>query len=411
MTRTIRLTLLFIFNITISSAYCCAQQVDTVKAATLPLSTTSYTLKGHAIRAYFLASDTGKLYLGLKLRTKQPATVHFSVDNGKETTLKFKASSDYGFVPVGKSYRLSKAGYHFVEIKPVNDRDSIVDIKDIILMGPASKVIKYNTSGYRGAPATHLTYVVPKDTAAAWFYSEIYVPKEADKSINAYYETNGFSGGYMGIQHNSKNERRIIFSIWSNFKTDDYRQIPAEYQVKLIKKGAGVFTGGFGNEGSGGHSHLVFSWKPDVVYKLLVGAKPSGDHTIYTAYYYAPEEGKWQLIAQWDKAKTGGKLLTGLYSFVENFGDNGNDYFSAYYGNQWICTPSGKWIELTSARFTTTADPIKHPRFDYGGGSKRDWFYMYSGGFKQAEPTPGGSIINRLPTHRQPAIDFASLPN
>ncbi|MGN6181365.1 MAG: DUF3472 domain-containing protein, partial [Mucilaginibacter sp.] len=186
--------------------------------------------------------------------------------------------------------------------------------------------------------------------------------------------------------------------------------IPAEYEVKLLKKGRDVFSGGFGNEGSGGHSHLVFNWKHDVVYKLLVGAKPAGDHTIFTAYFYAPENGKWQLIAQWDKTKTGGKLLTGLYSFVENFGDNGMDYFKAYYGNQWACTPSGKWIELTSARFTTTADPIKHPRFDYGSGSQGKWFYMFSGGFKKVGTTPYGTIVNREPNGQQPVIDFASLP-
>jgi len=410
MLRIFKIVLLLIFNITTIGVYCSAKPVDTANTVTLSLSKTGYTFENGVTKAYFLTSTPGEIQMAFNVKATQASAIRVSIDDGKEATLQVQPSSDYISIPVNNTYHLSKTGYHFVEIKPAKDHGSMPDIKDIFLSGSATNGIKYNTSSYRGAPSTHLHYILPKDTVAAWFYSEVYVPKEADNSVNAYYETNGFADGYMGIQHNSKDERRVIFSVWSNFKTNDYKEIPAEYEVKLLKKGDGVFSGGFGNEGSGGHSHLVFNWKPDVIYKLLVGAKPAGDHTIYTAYFYAPENGKWQLIAQWDKAKTGGKLLTGLYSFVENFGDNGSDYFSAYYGNQWACTPSGKWIELTSARFTTTADPVKHPRFDYGSGSKGKWFYMFSGGFKKAGTTAYGTMVDREPNGRQPVIDFASLP-
>ncbi|HEY4205365.1 MAG TPA: DUF3472 domain-containing protein, partial [Puia sp.] len=118
----------------------------------------------------------------------------------------------------------------------------------------------------------------------------------------------------------------------------------------------------------------------------------------------------WQLIAQWDKSKTGGKLLSHLYSFVENFGDNGEDYFTARYGNQWICTPSGNWIELTEARFSTTADKVKHPRYDYGAGVEEGWFYMYSGGFRKLNNLAPGLKVQRQGGGRPPAIDLASLP-
>lgn len=410
MSRIFKIASLLFFSITINSVFCNAKPLDTANTVSLSLSKCGYTFEGGVTRVYFLTNHTGELHVALNIKATQPATIRISVDNGKEAMLQVKPSADYVSIPVNVTYHIAKNEYHFVEINPTTDHESIPDIQNVILSGPATAGIKYNTSSYKGAPSTHLHYILPKDTVAAWFYSEVYVPKEADNSVNAYYETNGFADGYMGIQHNSKDERRVIFSVWSNFKTNDYKEIPAEYEVKLLKKGRDVFSGGFGNEGSGGHSHLVFNWKHDVVYKLLVGAKPAGDHTIFTAYFYAPENGKWQLIAQWDKTKTGGKLLTGLYSFVENFGDNGMDYFKAYYGNQWACTPSGKWIELTSARFTTTADPIKHPRFDYGSGSQGKWFYMFSGGFKKVGTTPYGTILNREPNGQQPVIDFASLP-
>jgi hypothetical protein len=222
--------------------------------------------------------------------------------------------------------------------------------------------------------------------------------------------TNGFSGGYSGIQLNSDTERRFIFSVWSNYNTNDPKEIPKDYAVTLIKKGRNVYADDFGNEGSGGHSHLVFPWKQGVTYKILIGAKPAGDHTIYSCYYFAPENGKWNLIAIWDKTKTGGKLFTGLYSFVENFGSNGNDFFKADYGNQWVCTPSGTWIELTKCHLTTTANPQKHQRYDYGAGVENNKFYMFTGGFKEINNVAPGSVIERKPNGVVPDIDFSALP-
>lgn len=410
MIKSFKAVILLTLCVTAIHNHCYAKPADTANTVLLPISQSGYTLENGTARVYFLVNHPGELQVALRTRAAKSTKIHLELDaEGSAVTVLLKPSSAYITVPAS-IYNLPAAGYHFIEIKPVGNMGSLPDIQGIILSGPAGKDLKFNNSEHKGAPSTHLRYILPKDTVAAWFYSEIYIPKEVDDSVNAYYETNGFSDGYMGIQHNSKEERRIIFSIWSNFKTDDYQKIPAEYAVKLLKKGKDVFSGGFGNEGSGGHSHLVFNWKPDVVYKLLVGAKPDGDHTIYTAYYFAPENGGWKLIAEWDKAMTGGKLLSGLYSFIENFGDNGMDHFAAHYGNQWVCTPAGTWIELTRARFTTTADPVKHPRFDYGGGSDGKWFYMFSGGFKSADATPYGTMISREPSGQRPVIDFMALP-
>lgn len=387
---------------------------------TIPLSGSAYTHSGGETRVYFLTSQPGTLQIQLRARSSQKTSILVKFDGGtKDTTINIGAGADYTTFPAG-SFEATTVGYHFISIKPAGGGKSLPDIPDLTLSGPAAEGVRCNTSQYKGAPSTHLTYTIPGDSTAAWFYSEVSVPKEADHSPNAYYETNGFADGYMGIQLNSSKERRVIFSVWSNYRTDDPRTIPAEYAVRLIKKGKGVFSGDFGNEGSGGHSHLVFMWKPGVTYKLLVGAKATGDHTIFTAWYYAAENQQWRLVAQWDKTKTGGKLLSGLYSFVENFGDNGEDYFTARYGHQWICTPSGNWIELTRARFTTTADPIRHPRFDYGAGitpvddsdgKARDWFYMFSGGFRQVNDLPRGSFLTRNPGGVPPQIDLKALPD
>ena len=367
---------------------------------------------GIYFRIFFYPQQAGEISVSVKLKCPaNKSTLKFQLDStGKSYEISINKSSDCTIVPVG-SFTINDARYHYIEIRGINKSgDHFPDVESLIISGPAAKNLKYNLSEYKGAPSTHLWYQYPKDSAVAWFYNEVTVPEGVD-ATNAYYMTNGFSGGYMGIQLNSAVERRIIFSIWSNYNTNDPKEIPADYAVTLIKKGADVFADAFGNEGSGGHSHLVFPWKNNATYKMLVGAKSTGDHTIYTAYYLAPENEKWKLIAQWDKTKTGGKLLSGLYSFVENFGPNGNAFFKADYGNQWICTPSGTWIELTKCFLTTTASPQKHQCYDYGAGVENNKFYMFTGGFKEMNNLELHILIERKANPVHPDIDFSSLPD
>ena len=67
---------------------------------------------------------------------------------------------------------------------------------------------------------------------------------------------NGFGEGYFGMQCNSETERRILFSVWSPFDTQEPKLIPDSLKIKLLRKGEGVYIGEFGNEGSGGKSFL-----------------------------------------------------------------------------------------------------------------------------------------------------------
>ena len=105
--------------------------------------------------------------------------------------------------------------------------------------------------------------------------------------IGSYFMVNGFEEGYFGIQVNSERDRKILFSIWNPYQTDTPGDISEEYKIKLLKKGAGVTTGEFGNEGSGGQSYKVFNWKPEVTYGLLLNAKPTENgSTDYVAFFH-----------------------------------------------------------------------------------------------------------------------------
>lgn len=160
---------------------------------------------------------------------------------------------------------------------------------------------------------------------------------------------NGFNVGYFGMQVNSKTERRVLFSVWSPFKTDNPSEIPADYRVNLIRKGEGVHIKDFGNEGSGGQSRMVYQWKPETTYGFLLKGVPSTtdeNHSEYTAWFKTPDEG-WKLIATWSRPKEA-QYLKGLYSFAENFKeDMGDRTRMCYYGRQWMHDTNGKWYEST----------------------------------------------------------------
>ena len=87
-------------------------------------------------------------------------------------------------------------------------------------------------------------------------YSEIEIPEGYDQE-GLFAMANGSREGYFGMQVNSIEERRILFSIWSPYITDDPNDIPEDQRIQLIKSGEDVYIGEFGNEGSGGQSYLI----------------------------------------------------------------------------------------------------------------------------------------------------------
>ena len=101
--------------------------------------------------------------------------------------------------------------------------------------------------GYgRRGPSGHLRMSTTGSTQVRYFYSELRVPVGYDH-VGSYYMANGIRKGYFGIQVNSPTERRVLFSVWSGYSTDDPSTIPPEWVVTLNKSGPGVTTGSFGN--------------------------------------------------------------------------------------------------------------------------------------------------------------------
>jgi len=364
----------------------------------------------HIIRTYIYIKEKGEISLGLSARIQGGnATIRVLFNHiSKEVQVK---QTEFKDIHIG-NFKIDNAGYYSIDFVGLEKKGEIyADINDI-LVGKVNEgeiiFIKDDFYWGRRGPSAHLNYLIPGQiNNIDWFYSELMIPSGQDV-IGSYFMANGFGEGYFGIQVNSPTERRILFSIWSPFKTDDPSEIPEEYKIRLLKKGIGVTTREFGNEGSGGQSYKVFSWKPDINYGFLVGARPTADNqTVYTAYFYHPEENSWNLIAQFSRPKTS-TYLTRLHSFLENFiPDQGVFDRKGIYNNQWVHNASG-WHEINQVRFTADNTARKGNRLDYSCGIENNVFYLKNCGFTN-DNTPIDTTFERNKSGIAPVIDFNLL--
>jgi hypothetical protein len=315
-------------------------------------------------------------------------------------------------------WEVQDTGYVAITIKGVSKTDSLfANIRSIKLRGAAidgkTAYVKNNEDEFfywgRRGPSVHLGYVVPDSVNTEWFYNEVTVPKGND-ILGSYFMADGFNEGYFGMQVNSSTERRILFSIWSPFNTDDPKAIPADQKIIMLKKGGNVYTGEFGNEGAGGQSYMNYNWKAGITYKFLIHARPDGQgRTEYTAYFYTPESGKWQLVASFSRPQTN-TYLKHLHSFLENFEpEQGTRTREVLFNNQWVCGADGKWIELDKARFTGDNTAVKGYRMDYAGGLSGNSFYLKNDGFFN-HYTPRNVFFERPLSGHKPNVDLSKLP-
>lgn len=365
--------------------------------------------------AYFRVNTKGKFTLCLNSKVPDGSS-KLAVTVLKSTKQVSVSGNSLKSYKVG-DFIATDTGYIKVEISAVSKTGSkFADLQDLQLSGPAinSKTawVKSNADNYfywgRRGPSVHLPYIIPIDNVE-WFYNEVTVPKGNDV-MGSYFMADGFSEGYFGMQVNSPTERHILFSVWSPFTTDDPKNIPEDQKIKMLKKGPDVHTGEFGSEGSGGQSYLNYMWKAGNTYKFLVHAEPAeNNYTNFTAWFFAPEDGKWRLIASFSRPKTH-SYLTGLHSFLENFDpEQGTITRKVLFGNQWTAGADGSWKAVTQSKFTNDATARKGFRMDYAGGVEGSYFYLKNCGFFN-HYTPYGSKFTRTATGKMPDVDLNKLP-
>jgi hypothetical protein len=305
-------------------------------------------------------------------------------------------------------YSIAKAGYTRFRLESLNAAGGAAgDIDALILDGPAADGAHFNLDPRRNAASVHSMYATPKEAQVELFYNEIVGVADP---VATYYMACGFSRGYFGMQVNSPTERRIIFSVWDSGAGQTAKErnaVSDENRVKLLAKGERVVASDFGNEGAGGHSHLIYSWKTGQPQRFVVTGKAEDDHTDYSGWWFDPDQRKWTLIASF-RAPRDGKWLRGLYSFSENFGGaNGHLQRKALFGPQWIRTTEGKWQEITEASFSHDGTG-KENRLDRFMGVEQGRFFLSNGGFVPGF-TPFGGKFTRPPASQPPTLPLGEM--
>lgn len=365
------------------------------------------------IYTYFWTERAGEIKLAVRACVKSgKSKIKFQL--GKETRELSINNNSVDTLNVG-TFTIGNGGYQTLILSGIDKTaESFAEISDLLIGGEAvdseTRFVKDDFYWGRRGPSVHLNYEIPSDAGdVEWFYNEITVPAGNDVE-GSYFMANGFGEGYFGMQVNSSTERRILFSVWSPFKTDQPGEIPEDQRIILLKKGADVRADAFGNEGSGGQSYRIFGWKSGITYHfLLKGAPSENNSTDYSAYFFAPEIGQWELIASFRRPKTV-TYLKRPHSFLENFiPENGNITRMAIYSNQWVCNVSGKWFELKKARFTADATARKEARLDYSGGIETGGFFLKNCGFFNGK-TEINNWFTRPESGIRPVIDFSVLP-
>jgi hypothetical protein len=172
------------------------------------------------------------------------------------------------------------------------------------------------------AKAQHLWWDVKGQDDATCLYGEI-APLATHDGIyycGANWHPGEPAGGYCGIQHNSPQERRTIFSIWDT--SPKLRPTVTEADEKTI-------FNRFGGEGEGAHTHAVWNWQVGETFRFFLQKQTGRDPNMTDAryYVYAPKQKAWLHMAT-ISSPNGDERSTksvahvgggGLASFLENF--------------------------------------------------------------------------------------------
>nr|AIA99582.1 hypothetical protein [uncultured bacterium contig00100(2014)] len=372
------------------------------------------------VSLFFHVSQPGTLNLALYGSSRDAATIAASVNGETFTVRVHKASDDT--VTLGTT-TLAKAGYVRLDLKGVERAGADFGTYSALkISGSATEGGKVTfvpsepaAAGWpywgRRGPSVHCRYDTSEMGDIRWFYNEVTIPQGMDPR-GIYAMANGFVGGYFGLQVGSDggSVRRVLFSVWSTFKTDDPKLIPAEYTVKGVRRGEGVTVKDFGNEGSGAQSFMQYDWEAGKTYKFLTSAEY--DHetnsTVFTGYFCG-HDGRWRLISALRQPHPAAKTYLGAYSFLENFMPNqGWIDRRVNFNNQWVCTVDGEWREVTNALFSYDNTARNGIRLDYAGWSDSNGFWLRNCGFFD-DNTAYDAPMTRPATGSPPRIDLDAL--
>lgn len=259
------------------------------------------------------------------------------------------------------------------------------------------------------APSVHLWWSTkvpgaPSDQAYNWTYLEVLYPSEY-KQPATYQMAIGTDGMYSGIQMPNRSDgsygHTVLFSVWDNGDTDVDKTLPDIMRAGAVDLGPEAYATRFGGEGTGSSirynrddlwefDHWVqflYNVRPDIISVTNEdGTVSEFESTLQTVWFKMAEEEDWHYMGTLRMAKAN-RLTSGIYSFLENFGDKGGNLMRrCYFRNGAMrSVATGKWYALNHAGYGhTQGKNQRNSRYDYGHGVTGLFdktFYLETGGY------------------------------
>jgi hypothetical protein len=228
----------------------------------------------------------------------------------------------------------------------------------------------------RAARSVHLHFLAPKGDV---FYNEVTVEQTTDGS---YFMACGWDTGYFGMQQlGSPTNKVVIFSVWDPTRGDDANGVPLEQRVEVLYTSEGSQIKRFGGEGTGGQCKWPYLWATNETCRFAVVAKVEGEKTSYAGWFFDGHAQAWRHLVTF-RTRTGGRPLSGYYSFIEDFrrdGQSVNEVRRARFGNGWVRDMDRKWISLRHAQFTAS-NATWESKDNINAGLEAGEFYLVTGG-------------------------------
>ena len=254
----------------------------------------------------------------------------------------------------------------------------------------------------RAARSVHLNFPAPEGDL---FYNEMVVEQSVPGS---YFMACGWDTGYFGLQQLDRaDDKVVLFSVWDPTRGDDPNAVKGEDRVEVLAQGEGVRIRRFGGEGTGGQCMAPCPWKVGETNCFIVQGEVQDNKTAYTAYLWLPSKQHWWKLATF-RTRTGGRLLRGYHSFIEDFrrdGQSAQQTRRATYGNGWVRTRQSQWAALDRARFTAS-NAVWESRDNIDAGLAGSRFYLATGGSITAQTKLQGLIQLPAAPTTPPALDF-----
>lgn len=220
----------------------------------------------------------------------------------------------------------------------------------------------------------------------------------------------GWQVGYFGLQELVDGGRVVLMSVWDDARGDDPSAVAPELRVETLARGEAVRVRRFGGEGTGGQAMLTLPWREGTVYWCLVWARVEGDRTRYAGWVREEGSAAWRHVVTF-RTRTGGRALTGLYSFIEDFrrdGRSAGEERRALFVGGWVRDAEGRWRPLQRARFTASTAEWE-ARDSIFAGLADDGFELATGGSVRPD-APLGSTLERPVSEGEPPRDLPEEP-